>query len=189
MTETVKLTVEKCRQICTEFRLTTKADGKKGCIRLINQEMCSLPSHFRCELVRFKEGVARKEKTSEVVISSSRAGTLEHCPRAYHLHYAHGIESEEQAAWKRMGDAWGVARARLDIGLPVDVEEGLRADLLPYEAAKVRASIRLYRHDWVSRYVGYSPGEVDCEIEALFEDHGYWWLGFIDATSKNHKHI
>jgi hypothetical protein len=88
-----------------------------------------------------------------------------------------------------MGDAFGVARARLDTGLDVDLDAGLRPDLLPYEAAKVRAAIRLYRHKWVGDHVGYHPGEVTCEEEVLFERHGLWWLGYIDAIRKDRQHI
>jgi hypothetical protein len=189
MAEPIKLTLAQCQQICADFRLTTKADGKKGCLRSINEEMCSLPSHFLCELVRHKQGIARKEQIKESALSASRVGALERCPRAFHFHYGHKIEPEEQAAWKRMGDAWGVARARLDCGLEVDPSLGLRADLLPYEAAKIKAAIRLYRHKWVHDFVGYAPGEVDCEIEVLFEKYGYWWLGYLDAASKDRQKI
>ena len=189
MSEPVKLTLEKCQQICTDFRLTTKADGKKGCLRLLPGDVCSLPSHFLCELVRHKQGIARKEMLKQSALSVSRVGALERCPRAFHFHYHHQIEPEVQAAWKRMGDAWGVARARLDMGLDVDTEVGLRADLLPYEAAKVLAAIRLYRHKWVGDFVGYHPGEVDCETEVLFESNGYHWLGYLDVASKDRQKI
>lgn len=189
MTEPIKLTLDQCSKICTDFRLTTKPNGKKQCLRLISEEMCSLPSHFVCELVRHKANLARKAKLKESALSTSRIGQIERCPRAYSLHYLYQIEPEEHAPWKRMGDAWGVARARLDTGLDVDVEAGLRPDLLPYEAAKVRAAIRLYRHKWVGDFVGYQPGEVDCEVEVLFSHLGHWWLGYADVVSKDRSKI
>lgn len=192
MSEPVKLTVDRCKEICRDFRLESKprTDGKRGCLHVMpDREMCNLPSHFRCELVRWKENQARRELLKGSALSPSRIGTLEQCPRAYHLHYNEGIAPESPPPWKRMGDAWGVARARLDKKLEVDPTM-LRDDLLPYEAAKVRASIRLYRLvTGLDHRIGYGPGEVDCEVEVFFEHGGQWWLGYIDSLSKNRARI
>lgn len=188
---TIKLTIDKCKELCRDFRLSANPgpDGKRRCLHLVSGEMCNLPSHFLCELVRFKAGIERAEKIKSDALSGSRVGTIESCLRAFHFHYEHKLEPEESPPWKRMGDAFGVARARLDMGLDVDMDAGLRPDLLPYEAAKVRAAIRLYRHKWVGDFVGYHPGDVICEQEVLFERHGLWWLGYIDAMAKDRQKI
>jgi len=187
----VKLTLDKCKEICRDFRLAANPgpDGKRRCLQIISDDMCKLPSHFVCELARFRDRSERNEKLKVDAVSASRVGTIEQCLRAYNFHYEHKLDPEGSPPWKRMGDAFGVARARLDVGLDVDVEAGLRPDLLPYEAAKVRAAIRLYRHKWVGNFVGYHPGEVTCEEEVLFERHGLWWLGYIDAISKDRQKI
>jgi len=188
MAEPVKLTIAKCQALCSDFSYSQQ---KKSCIRLrSDKEMCDLPSHFLCELVRWKKNQARKAELGERACSASRLNTIERCPRAYALHYLHHIEPDEGASWKRVGDAWGVARARIDMGLDVDLE-ALRADLLPYERSRVRAAIRLYRLccGSPSSPLKYHPGDVTCEDEVLFNHGGLWWLGFADALSKNREHI
>jgi hypothetical protein len=182
---TIKLTLEQCKEICSDFRLSTQ---KKACLHVRN-EMCGLPSHFVCELVLHKRKVARSAELKSSALSVSRVGVLESCTRAYAFRYLHKISPEVEAPWKRMGDAFGVARARLDTGLDVDPLL-LRSDLLPYEAAKVRAAIRLYRHsEWLAKKIGYLPAEVDCEVEVFFEAEGFHWLGFIDAASKDRSRL
>lgn len=178
---TVKLTLDKCKSLCSDFRFSSQ---KKACVHVHN-EMCNLPSHFLCELVRYKQKMLREEGLKGIASSVSRVGVLETCPRLYAFKYVHKVAPESEVPWKRMGDAFGVARARLDIGLEVDPAL-LRSDLLPYEAAKVRAAIRLYRHaSWLAKKVGYSPADVDCEVEVFFEAEGFHWLGYIDAASKD----
>jgi hypothetical protein len=185
VTEPIKLTLDQCSSICRDFRFSSQ---KKACLHVHN-EMCGLPSHFVCELVLHKRKVQRDRGMRLNAASVSRVGVLESCPRAYAFRYIHNIAPEAHAPWKRMGDAFGVARARLDIGLEVDPAL-LRSDLLPYEAAKVRAAIRLYRHSsWLSKKIGYSPSEVDCEVEVFFEAEGFQWLGFIDAASKDRSKL
>lgn len=186
MAESIKLTVERCKELCSDFRLSTQ---KKACIHVHN-EMCALPSHFVCELVRYKRKLARDaEIKDKEAISSSRVNLLEACPRAYYFRYEAKLQPEEESPWNKMGDAFGVARARLDSGLEVEPSL-LRSDLLPYEAAKVRAAIRLYRHStWLASKVGYSPQEVDCEVEVFFEAHDFHWLGYIDAASKDRSRL
>lgn len=190
MTE-IKLTLDLCRKLCKDFRLSTNKDGKKGCHHLQdNREMCNLPSHFVCELVLHKHALARKEKMKGQAVSASRIGVIECCPRAYAMHYLHHLDPDDEAAWKRIGHAFGVARARYDVGLDVDLD-ALRSDLLPYERAMVRAALRLYRLaiGSPSSPIPYRPREVTCEEEVLFELHGLWWLGFADAVSLMRDHI
>lgn len=187
----MKLTVDKCKELCRDFKLAVDPNVK-GCLHLQkNREACNLPSHFLCELVLYKRRHEASANDDRVIfVSASRVSLLERCPRAYAFHYFHGIEPEEEAAWKRIGDAWGVARARIDTDLHVDLD-GLRADLKPYERAKVRAAIRLYRLAWgsPSGKLPYGPGDVTCEDEVLFEAHGLRWRGFTDAMSLDRSHI
>lgn len=185
MTEPVKLTIDKCKELCRDFRLSTE---KRACLHL-HGEMCSLSSHFVCELVLYKRKLARDRAAKAAAASVSRVAVLEDCPRQYAFRYLHNIQPEIEQPWKRMGDAFGVARARLDAGLDVD-PFFMRSDLLPYEAAKVRAAIRLYRHsNWLAKKIGYSPNDVDCEVEVFFEAEGFQWLGFIDAASKDRSRL
>lgn len=187
MTEPIRLTLDRCKEICRDFRFS---QSKKACLHLSpDKEMCNLPSHFVCELVLYKHKLARMAEQKQAAISVSRLGILESCPRAYGFRYVHNIEPEVEAPWKRMGHAFGVARARLDSGLEVNPSL-LRSDLLPYEAAKVRAAIRLYRHSsWLAQKVGYSPTEVVCEYEVLFDAEGFTWLGYVDAVSKDRSRL
>ncbi len=181
MSEPIRITLEQCKSICADFSLSKE---KKSCLHVVD-EMCALPSHFLCELVRYKKNIARNANLKSSAASVSRVGTLEGCPRAYAFRYLHKLKPDVEAPWKRMGDAFGVARARLDSGLEVDPAL-LRSDLLPYEAAKVRAAIRLYRHSkWLAKKIGYSPLDVDCEVEVLFEAEGFHWLGYVDAALKD----
>lgn len=182
---TIKITLDQCKELCGDFRLSQE---KRGCIHL-HGEMCSLASHFVCELVLHKRKLAREGEEKNGACSVSRVRLLELCPRAYAFRYVYGIKPEVEQPWNRMGDAFGVARARLDSGLDVD-PFFLRSDLLPYEAAKVRAAIRLYRHStWLASKIGYSPNDVDCEVEVFFEAEGFRWLGFVDAASKDRSRL
>lgn len=181
MSEPIRITLAQCKSICADFNLSKE---KKGCLHA-HDEMCALPSHFLCELVRFKKNIARNSELKGSAASVSRVGVLEGCPRSYAFRYVYKLASEVQAPWKRMGDAFGVARARIDSGLEVDPAL-LRSDLLPYEAAKVRAAIRLYRHSkWLAKKIGYSPLDVDCEVEVFFEAEGFHWLGYVDSALKD----
>ncbi len=184
----ISLTLEQAKEICGDFRVR---DGK--CMHLQpNKEMCNLPRYFQCELVRHKRAILRREEIVGTARSASRLATLETCARKYALHYIHKILSPEDAPWMRMGNAFGVARARIDVGMDVD-ETMLRKDLLPIERAKVCAAIRFYRNAILKTLdVGgfpYEQGSVTCEKEVLFEHRGVWFLGFADAVANDQKTI
>lgn len=193
MSEPIKLTIAQCKDICSDFSLGER-DGKKGCIhieRAAERELCNLPRHFLCSLVSHKRGLERKKVVKTAAVSASRLGTLERCPRAYAFRYVHHLPIEgEDAAWKRMGDAFGVGRARMDVGLVPDFH-GLRPDLQPVELAKVRASLSFYSKLMSERspLLPYQAEQVTCEDEVLFEHDGVHFLGYIDALSLDRSHV
>jgi hypothetical protein len=190
-TTKVKLTLEKAKKLCGDFDLVQKPDGARCRHVHDDRELCTLGSHFLCELVNWKNGQLRKEKIRGVAISASRLVTVEKCARSYALHYDHGIPSPKDAAWKRMGTAFGVGRARFDVGLDCP-EADLQGDLLPVERAKVACALALYKKAISGEIeVGfpYAPGEVSCELEVMFERHGEWFLGFADAVRLNRSAI
>lgn len=188
MTAKIKLTLERAKEICPDFQLK---DGK--CRHLqADKETCLLPRHFLCELVLYKRSIERRAEIQGSALSASRLFVIERCARRYALHYEHGV-SEESQPWQRMGDAFGVARARFDTGLEVD-DTMLRQDLLPVERAKVCAAIRFYRNAIgltldLGEPFPYAPGSVTCELEVLFQHESTWFLGFADAVSADRKNI
>jgi len=183
----VKLTVEKAKQICSDFDL-----GSGGCRHVIDTEFCSLSNHFLCDLLRWKQNKLRYAAFKFTALSASRLSRLESCARSYAFNYDHHLSVDSDPAWARMGDAFGVARARIDVGMPVD-PNGYRKDLLPAELAKVRAAIHLYQDAINGRAAGvnfpYKAGEVTCELEASFQRLGQEFIGYADAVRHNRSAI
>ena len=183
----VKLTVEKAKEICSDFDL-----GNGGCRHVIDTEFCSLSSHFLCDLVRWKDNKLRYAALKGTALSASRLGRLESCARSYAFNYDHHLSVDTDPSWARMGDAFGVARARIDVGMSVD-PNGYRKDLLPAELAKVRAAICLYQAAISGRAAGvdfpYRPREVVCELETSFYRLGQAFIGYADAVRHNRSAI
>lgn len=183
----VKLTVEKAKEICSDFDL-----GNGGCRHVIDTEFCARTNHFLCDLVRWKENKLRYAALKGTALSASRLSRLESCARSYAFNYDHHLSTDEDPSWARMGDAFGVARARIDVGMPVD-PNGYRKDLLPAELAKVRAAICLYQDAINGRAAGidfpYKVGEVTCELETSFYRQGQAFIGYADAVRRNRSAI
>lgn len=183
----VKLTVEKAKEICSDFAL-----GNGGCRNVIDGEFCSLTNHFLCDLIRWKENKLRYAALKGTALSASRLGRLESCARSYAFNYDHHLSVDTDPSWARMGDAFGVARARIDTGMPVD-RNGYRKDLLPVELAKVRAAICLYEDAINGRAAGvsfpYKPKEVVCELETAFYRMNQPFIGYADAVRHNRSAI
>lgn len=182
----VKLTVEKAKEICPDFTL-----GNGGCRSVVDTEFCALTNHFLCDLVRWKENKLRYAALKGTALSASRLGRLESCARSYAFNYDHHLSVDTDPSWARMGDAFGVARARIDTGMHVD-RNGYRKDLLPVELAKVRAAICLYQEAISKRIdVGfpYKAGEVVCELETSFYRMNQPFIGYADAVHRNRSAI
>lgn len=174
----MKLTLEKCKEVCPDFRF--KPANKPPCMFVQDSpqeggQTCALPRHFVCELVLYKRAAALREQIQRQAVSVTSLAIAERCPRAFTLRYDLGLHAEE--SWSRMEDAFNIARARVDSKLSLDLD-ALDKALTPIERAKVRAALRFYR----SQTILYAPGDVTCAREVLFQHGGEYFIDAIDAV-------
>ena len=183
----MKLTLDKAKQICSDFEVVTRKDlGKKACLHLMpDKEMCRIGSHFVCELALFKARKGAKEqRDNRDAISASRINLLDACSRKYHFLREKYLKSPAgDPVFLRVGDAFGTARARVDQGLPFRLED-IRKDIPATDLAKVRAALRFYMEN-----PPYPPGTVTCEHVCHFEFEGTWYLGYADAVTKDQETV
>lgn len=176
----IRLTVAKAKEICPDFAVQ---NGK--CKSLLEGDTCELPSHFLCELSLYKRRTQQKaERYGGNALSVSRLKVLEQCPRLYQFTYDLHLQEAEPQPWKRMGDAFSVGRAKIDMGQSVDLGR-LRADLLPVERAKVVAALSAYADAHARGLIPYAQGEVECEREVYFERGTVWFTGAADAVLRS----
>jgi hypothetical protein len=239
--------LEEANKICGEFTPVEKPDGTYGCQYIDPKKMCTLSTHFVCELVlesdlrkRAAEGKKSNEPTrgtvkkkmsqtalpiaekpveqkltaknplaaavAEVeaekeakatlfepskialvrntkfrlpIVSVSRLGILEQCPRLYMLRYTFKVKPPFDQAWKKNGIAFTEARALIDEGKPWKVSG---YGLSQVEEAKLRAVLRQYEKR--------RTGELlKTETKVSFRYEGLEFVGFIDSESQDGKEL
>jgi hypothetical protein len=181
-----RLTLEKARSLCEHFTpVKNPSTGKSRCISLSEDgEICQHPQHFLCELVTWARYFERNEKQNEQkALSPSRVNCLDSCSRKYAFRYLFKIPSQSpDPMYFRTGDAFTVARAKLDLGEQVDLHR-IRKDISAFDAAKLRAALRFYDQERP-----YEAGTRVCELEAHFEHRDQWFFGYLDAMTIDAPH-
>jgi hypothetical protein len=173
--------IEEALEICPDFSISRTPDGKVQCGSLLGDgsgaddgKVCRLPGHFRCELVMWKERQALKRLP---VISHSRAGGFESCARSFMLGYIAKATQPVRAAWKSLGSAFAVGRAKIDLGQPWEVPK----DIPDEPRIKLEEMLRLYER---------SPrAQVMSETSFSFEHRGHLVRGYVDAISTDGKRL
>jgi hypothetical protein len=182
------MNIDEAKSICSDF-LPHESDGKIRCRHILAGDTCSLPKHFLCELVAHRDrqnaqlakvGINSALKHRRLtMISVSRVGTLQQCPRLYQLRYVFRLKSPFDQAWKRTGTAFGDERANIDQGLKWSLD---KYDLSKTEKARLSAVLR--RYEEFKR-----PEELVCETECKFEHRGVTFIGYVDAETFDGKRI
>lgn len=180
------MTPELALKICPDFLpVLNKETGKKMCKHKVD-ELCMHPQHFICELVTYKKRTARKqERDGEVALSVSRGKTLEECARKYAFIYEYHsfIEGDVAPAWKVVGSAFSVGRAKIDMCLDKDFEIKLEGPY-KYDLAKAKAAV-----DYYKAHPPYEVGSVTCEDEIYVTRDNWWFHGYLDAITLDGKTI
>lgn len=186
------MNVSEARAICADFLPVKSADSKIAC-RSIRGEYCALDTHFRCELVTYKT-ITRKPEAGLTKVSVTKLNVLDECPRKFALRYRYRVDPPGgDAEALKGGRAFAVARARIDSGLqwsvPVvhaGIERG-KDDLLPLDAAKLRAVLRRYAEYRAGGTPMISP--VTSENAVTLRAPGVELTGFLDALSMDGANI
>ncbi len=180
---TIKIGIDFAKKLCPDFRLVYRKDlEKKACLHVMRDaEMCKLGNHFLCELQLYKARVrAKNERSKREAISASRVNLLDTCARKYHLLREKYLTSPAgEPVFFRVGDAFSVARARIDTGRPFELDD-IRKDIPRVDLAKLRAVIRFY-----IEHPPYPVGSVTCEDHCQFEFEGAWFTGYSDFISED----
>lgn len=168
--------------ICRDFSPVRNSDGKVQCRSLLQAEVCSLPTHFRCELLIHRDREEVEKRRRLPMLSVSRVNLIEECPRKFALAYVHKATPPVDQNWKVVGSNFAIARAKIDSGQPWAVPN----EPDPYSAAKLRAILLRYEKE--------PRPQVDNEVEVSttiqFEGTGkYTVRGFLDAASKDRTRI
>lgn len=177
-----KITISRefAHELCPDLKLVHRRDlGKTACINLMKDgEMCSMGTHFVCELVLYKmRSRAKEQREKAEAISASRINLFDSCARKYHLLREQYLDPPGgRPTFLIEGSAFSNARARLDTGLPV-AWESLGDELSPLPRAKLRAAVRFYE-----AHPPYEPGSVTCEEMVHYEFNGAWFIGYADAA-------
>ena len=184
-----KITLDFAKKLCPDFNLVKRKDlGRSACIHLMpDSETCRRGNHFVCELVLYKLRAEAKEKRLErEAVSASRINLFDTCARKYHLSRNLYLKSPGgEPVFFRVGDAFSVARARIDRGMRFSLLD-LRPDIPPVDLAKLRAVIRFY-----IEHPPYPQGEavLTCEDHCQFEFEGTWFTGYSDVRTDGGKTI
>lgn len=183
MTETIKITLEQAKGICSDFKIVQRKDlGKKACLHLLpDQEMCRRGDHFVCELVLYKiRGLAKGDRAEQPAYTAGSIDLLDTCARKYSLVLEKKLSSPAgEPVFLRVLDAFQRARAKIDLGHTLEMRDVGDA-LPPVEAAKLRAAIRLYLE-----LAPYPVGSVTCEEFCQFEFEGSWFTGTARALTQD----
>lgn len=183
MSDKIKITLDQAKTICPDFNLVTRRDldGAKACMSIMNdRELCTLGNHFVCELVLYKRGAARiEERASGTALTPASIGAINDCARKYHLEREKKLGSPAgETTWARAARAFSTARARIDQGLPFNVNDIDRKLLPAVDMARLRAALRFY-----ADHPPYAVGSVSCNATCQFRFEGTWYQGFADAQS------
>jgi len=193
------MNVEEAKKICPDF-LPIQKEGKLRCRYKSGEEMCSHAKHFVCELVMFQRGERGKElanpeqpESSAIlvahpriglpVISASRVGLLEKCPRLYYLNYILRVKPPYEAAWKRVGTAFTEQRAAIDESKPWSLDK--YKDLTDVEATKLFVVLTGYEKHVRPKL----PEKLICETQVKFDHNGASFVGYLDAETEDSKTI
>lgn len=186
----IKLTPKKCKEICSDFEIVTREDGKKGCKHKLDEDLCRHPSHFLCELVKFRGNMeAKAERNGEEAWSPSRIKVFETCPRLYSFIYEERVSVGSDPDYFVLGSAFSNARARVDLGDKFYPATHVPSDMNPHLRCVVIAAMRYYE-----KHRPY-PSEtvVKCEERVHFRwpntDDGAWFLGFVDVIRNGRETI
>lgn len=110
--------ISEAKAICPEFDPVKDAEGRTRCSSILSGDVCSRPSHFNCELARFKE-------KPPIYVSVSQVSTWQRCPRSWALQYVGKLERPTSTVM-RLGVIFANCRAKIDSGLswgiPEDIE-------------------------------------------------------------------
>lgn len=163
------------KTLCPDFELVQRRDlGRKACMHLMTDgEMCRSSGHFVCELVLYKQrAIAKEERENRNALTVGKVNLLDACPRKYHLLREKWMKPPQDASFLRLVRAFSTARARIDRGLPLELD-AIPLDLPPVERAKLRAVLRYYQE----REPPYGPDGVTCDERCQFEFDGTWFSG------------
>lgn len=166
--------VAEAKKICKDFNFN---EDTSKCRFILDGGMCLRSNKFRCDLVLHKEKEELVNSGKELV-SVSKIGTLEQCPRLYAFIYIYKIDSPYISRWKIQGKAFSDSRACIDSGKDWSLPE----ELLSAEKAKIRAVLRKYQECKLNE-------NVLCEQKVIFNYKGVTFLGYIDSITTDNKKI
>lgn len=163
------------QRICSDFAPVKQEDGKVKCRHLMPDDMCKLPQHFVCELVRFK-------KKPPEYTSVSRTQIYQKCERAYAYQYYWKVEPMKPSPWKAVGQCFSLCRAKIDAD-----QEWKVPDDLPDITDKWKLEWILEEYAKLPKIEGTNELRVEYEIEkgppAIFV------VGYLDKLAKDRRKI
>jgi len=170
--------IDEAKRICPQFTPWRTDEGRVTC-KNKDGDLCKLPQFFLCELITYRDRKQAKAKRGGgAALSASRLYVLDRCYRMFAFQYVYWVDRPgPEAIYFKEGDAFTVARAKVDMCKPWD--GSFRKDLPPFIRAKLQAVMRFYR-----QYPPYTPGAITCEDSFNFEFKGAHFMGYLDGKDE-----
>ena len=168
------MNVTEAKLVCPDFDPVRNPEGKTTCRYILPDDMCRLPSHFDCDLVRFV-------KKPPISVSMTRVSGWMFCERAWAFRYVYRVDPPKIAPWKVLGKAFALCRAKIDAGQPWE---------MPAEVTgidRLRLEVVLEEYTKLPRMAAKS--EVRCQVVLESPPPVVSLIGFADGISDDGKRL